>query len=147
MQIKSNYTQERQWYLLEKWFSNPTKDFTMFLMVHDYPNNIFESDGLYFAQICKKRHFANLETRPLDWIREKMDESKMYTESDVEVNRFEHEAFHKQENRLVKSNLDLSMRKVQAQYLVIGYLYVLLMISSGLHLFSVKYKESPWWLI
>lgn len=149
MLTKSDCSQERQWYLLEKWYSdlNNMKNFTMFLAVHNYPNSILEDNGLYFAQICKKLHFANRETCSLVWIREKMAESKQYDELDAEVTYFAHEAFLKQENRLVKASLDLMSKKVQSQYLIIGYLYILLMISASLHIFSVKSKEVPWWLI
>jgi hypothetical protein len=108
---------------------------------------MFDVNGLYFAQICKKLHFANCETNPLAWIREKMAESKQYNEVDAEVTYFVHEAFLKQENRLIKTSLNLTMQKVRSQYLIIGYLYILLIISSGLHIFGVKSRDTPWWLI
>jgi len=147
-------SQTTQWKLLETWYldTNPKKDFTTFLRIHNFPNNLFESNGPYYAQICKKFWYANRQKEfptQLEWVRQKMFENMLYNESDAEIGEFEHEGHLRQMNRILENNVETCLTKIHSQRSCMVILYGLLYVSSLGLIAMVNYNNmvKPWWLI
>ena len=152
MQEHNDYSQHTQWVLLEKWFleQNERKEFTLFLTIHNYPNNINDVNALYYLQICKKLWYANkVESNQLDWVRQKMKENKHYLESDAEMHEFEHEGYLKQENRELKKTFEYNTITLDSYRRLLFLLCILLYISSigSVYIIHQTMKTQPWWLI
>lgn len=93
--MTSNFDQTQQWKLLETWYmdSNPHKSFDSFLRIRGFPNSPFETNGLYYLQICRKFWFASRADDQLEWVRKRMLENKEYEDEYGEPsNTYTHEA-------------------------------------------------------